>query len=107
MTSCVARRVRDVFLSEPGTTTSGCSGALVGFDGVDGGSVPGDPAGALEVVSLLHGQLSPVFQDSVVLVKRLPSKSSPTDQAPSKQIKLVCSPFFLSLVYSFFPGCPC
>ena len=53
VTSCVARRVRDVVLRGPVATTSDCcdSGALLGSDKVAAGLVPEDPVAALEVVS--------------------------------------------------------
>ena len=78
-------------MSEPVVSASAATGDGVGL----GASVAGDPVSenpvdALQVVTLAHGQLSPVFPPSVVMMKRLPSASSLRDQAPIKQFKLVC-----------------
>jgi hypothetical protein len=57
-------------------------GGGLGADSVGDDPVLENPVVALETVTLAHGQLSPVFLPSLVMMKRLPSASSLSDQAP-------------------------
>ena len=88
----MVRSVRKATLTEPVVSASAATddGFGLGADSVVGDPVLENTVVALQTVTLAHGQLSPVFPPSVVMMKRLPSASSLPDQAPIKQFKLVC-----------------
>ena len=90
------RLVRSVCQPVVSSGAATSDGVGLGADSVAGDPVSENPVEALQVVTLAHGQLSPVFAPSVVMMKRLPSASSLRDQAPIKQFKLVC---FLPLLF--------
>ena len=74
-TSRLVRSVRKATLSEPVASASAATGDGVGLgaDSMAGDPVSENPVDALQVVTLAHGQLSPVFPPSMVMMKRLPS----------------------------------
>ena len=104
MTSRLVRSVRQPVVSSGAATSDGVG---LGADSVAGDPVSENPVDALQVVTLAHGQLSPVFPPSVVMMKRLPSASSLPDQAPIKQFKLVCLIPLLFRAQLTIPGCSC
>ena len=109
MTSRMVRSVRRATLREPVVAASDATGdgGGLGADSVGDDPVLENPVVALEIVTLAHGQLSPVFLPSVVMMKRLPSASSLSDQAPIKQFKLVCLLPLLFQAQITIPGCSC
>ena len=98
-----------IYLREPVVAARDAidDGGGLGADSVGDDPVLENPVVALETVTLAHGELSPVFLPSVVMMKRLPSASSLSDQAPSKQFKLVCLLLLLFLGQQSISGCPC
>ena len=109
MTYRMVQSVRKATLREPVVSASDATddGVGLGADSVVGDPVLENHVVALDMVTLAHGQLSPVFLPSIVMMKRLPSASSLSDQAPSKQFKLVCLLLLLFRAQPTIPGCPC